>query len=82
MNNINFEIFESDLLREKYYRYTHACGLPVYVFPKKLSSTYAIFGTRYGSIDNVFSRDGGKSFSEVPDGIAHFLEHKLFANED
>ena len=82
MSNKSFEIFESALLREKYYRYTHACGLPVYVFPKKLSSTYAIFATRYGSIDNVFSTDGGKTFVEVPDGIAHFLEHKLFANED
>ena len=82
MNKEFFEIFESSLLREKYYRYTHECGLPVYVFPKKLSSTYAIFATRYGSIDNVFSTDGGESFTEVPDGIAHFLEHKLFANED
>ena len=82
MNKEIFEIFESALLREKYYRYTHECGLPIYVFPKKLSSTYAIFSTRYGSIDNVFSTDGGESFIEVPDGIAHFLEHKLFANED
>lgn len=82
MSKENFEIFESLLLREKYYRYTHKCGLPIYIFPKKLSSTYAIFATRYGSIDNVFSTDGGESFIEVPDGIAHFLEHKLFANED
>lgn len=82
MSKENFEIFESALLREKYYRYTHACGLPVYVFPKKLSTAYAIFATRYGSIDNVFSTNGGKTFTEVPDGIAHFLEHKLFANED
>ena len=82
MSKENFEVFKSDLLREKYYRYTHACGLPVYIFPKKLSSTYAIFATRYGSIDNVFSTDGGESFTAVPDGIAHFLEHKLFANED
>ena len=82
MSKEKFEIFESALLRERYYRYTHACGLPIYVFPKKLSSAYAIFGTHYGSIDNVFSKDGGASFCEVPDGIAHFLEHKLFANED
>ena len=77
-----FELFESSLLREKYYRFKHASGLPVYVFPKKLSTTYAIFGTHYGSIDNVFSLNGGESFLSVPDGIAHFLEHKLFANED
>ena len=77
-----FELVESSLLREKYYRFKHASGLPVYVFPKKLSTTYAIFGTHYGSIDNVFSLNGGESFLSVPDGIAHFLEHKLFANED
>ena len=82
MSKENFEIFESALLREKYYKYTHESGLPVYIFPKKLSSTYAIFATHYGSINNVFSTDGGESFIEVPDGIAHFLEHKLFANED
>ena len=82
MNNKSFEIFESSLLGEKYFKYTHECGLPIYVFPKELSSTYAIFSTRYGSIDNIFSCDGGETFCEVPDGIAHFLEHKLFANED
>lgn len=82
MKNAGFEIFESPLLRERYYRYIHKSGLPIYVFPKKLSSTYAIFGTRYGSIDNRFGVEGEHSVTAVPDGIAHFLEHKLFANED
>ena len=82
MNNIDLRIFKSDLLREKYYKYTHDCGLDIYVFPKKLSSTYALFGTHYGSIDNSFSLEGDENIISVPDGIAHFLEHKLFANED
>ena len=82
MNNIDLKIFKSDLLREKYYKYTHDCGLDIYVFPKKLSSTYALFGTHYGSIDNSFSLEGDENIISVPDGIAHFLEHKLFANED
>ena len=82
MMNIDFEVFDSHLLREKYYKYTHACGLDIYIFPKKLSSTYALLGTRYGSIDNSFGVEGEHSITAVPDGIAHFLEHKLFANED
>jgi len=78
----NFKIYESPLLREKYYQYTHECGLDIYVFPKKFSSTYAILGTRYGSVDNSFGISGEERLTTVPDGIAHFLEHKLFANED
>ena len=80
--DIKFEIFESQALREKYYRYPHPCGLDIYIFPKKLSSAYAILGTRYGAIDNVFGVEGEREPTAVPDGIAHFLEHKLFANED
>ncbi|MBO7250541.1 MAG: insulinase family protein [Clostridia bacterium] len=82
MSNYEITTYTSPLLREKYYSFLHASGLRIYVFPKKLTSTYALFGTRYGSTDNIFSTDGGKTFTEVPDGIAHFLEHKLFANED
>lgn len=79
---VNIETFESRLLREKYYRYIHESGLQIFVFPKKMSSTYALFGTRYGSVDNVFRTAEDRDFITVPDGIAHFLEHKLFANED
>lgn len=76
------DIFEkqNSMLREKYYSFTHSSGLPVYVFPKKLSTTYAIFATRYGSIDNCFKLAGDSEFTRVPDGIAHYLEHKLFEN--
>ncbi len=72
--------YESALLCEKYDKYTHASGLEVYVFPKNFSTTYALFGVKYGSINNSFLKDG-KTVT-VPDGIAHFLEHKLFFNED
>ncbi len=70
----------SSLLDEKYDKYTHSSGLEVYVFPKNFSTTYALFGVKYGSINNSFLKDGKKI--TVPDGIAHFLEHKLFFNED
>jgi predicted Zn-dependent peptidase len=67
-------------LKEEYYQFTHKSGLDVYVFPKKLSTTYAIFATKYGSIDSKFKLAGDKEFTTVPDGIAHFLEHKMFEN--
>lgn len=70
----------NDFLKEEYYEYTHESGLPVYVFPKKLSTSYALFATRYGSIDSRFRLAGDKEFTTVPDGIAHYLEHKMFEN--
>ena len=74
------EYFESDF-GESYVRAEHSSGLTVYILEKpQYNSAYAIFGTKYGSIDNCFSVDGEKC--EVPEGIAHFLEHKLFESED
>ena len=72
----------SPLLRERYWYQIHRSGLPIYVFPKKLTSTYALFATKYGSVDNDFRLEGDTATVSVPDGIAHFLEHKLFDNED
>ncbi|MCL2560685.1 MAG: insulinase family protein [Turicibacter sp.] len=60
-----------------------ANGLQVYVMPKAgFNKTYATFTTKYGSIDNHFVPLGGEELVQVPDGIAHFLEHKLFEKED
>lgn len=73
--------FQHDRLKEEYRKYQHPSGLDIYIFPKKMTSTYAIFGAKYGSIHNCF-RIGDGEFFTVPDGIAHFLEHKLFACED
>ena len=73
--------FQSDRLRERYVRIDHESGLKIYIFPKALSTTYAIFSTKYGSVDRKFRMAGG-DWIEVPDGVAHFLEHKLFENED
>ncbi|CAH1197759.1 hypothetical protein PAECIP111893_00945 [Paenibacillus plantiphilus] len=63
---------------ETLYREIMPNGLEVVVLPKEgFSKTYATFATRYGSIDNRFAVDKGDPIS-VPDGIAHFLEHKMF----
>ncbi len=73
----------NDLLGEKYYKIKHTSGLDIYVFPKENYSTaYAVFGTKYGSIDTVFKKSGEEEFTEIPEGIAHFLEHKLFESEE
>lgn len=72
-----------DQLKEAVYHETLDNGLQVYVLPKHgFSKTFAIFTTNYGSIDNEFVPLGQDAFKRVPDGIAHFLEHKLFEKED
>lgn len=81
MNNIK-EI-KNELLQDSYYEIDHASGLKIFVYPKEnYSTSYAVFGTKYGSIDTCFKAEGEKEFTEVPEGIAHFLEHKLFESEE
>ncbi len=72
----------SDLLKEQYTKVLHKSGLTVYVFPKDLTTSYAILATRFGSVDNRFRVGDEPDFVTVPDGVAHFLEHKMFENED
>ena len=69
------------LLGDTLYTCTHPTGLPIVVWPQpKASSVYAVFATRYGSVHNTLpTADGG--IEEVPAGIAHYLEHKLFESE-
>lgn len=68
---------------DSYYRVEHPSGLTVLLYPKEhCSTTYAIFGTRYGSIDNCFQRSDEAGPESVPEGIAHYLEHKLFESEE
>lgn len=76
----NYKLYKSSLLCEEYREYKHSSGLTIIVFPKKLTTTYAIMGVKYGSLNSNFTV-GGEQVT-VPDGIAHFLEHKLFTNED
>ncbi len=74
------ETFESNI-GESYVKATLPNGLKIYILEKsEYNSVYAIYGTRYGSIDTQFSVAGEKV--SVPEGIAHFLEHKLFESED
>lgn len=70
------------LTGETIYSETLANGLKVHYLPKtEFNRTYALFSTNYGSIDQSFIPRGQKEFVKVPDGIAHFLEHKMFEKE-
>lgn len=58
-------------------------GLQVFLLPKQeMSKTFGIFCTNYGSIDHTFTPIGETEQITVPDGVAHFLEHKLFEKKD
>ena len=77
MNNI--KEYTSELLSEKYYEIKHESGLSVYIFPKEMSGTYAIFSTKFGGMVSDYTVDGKKV--SIPYGCAHFLEHKMFDNK-
>ena len=80
-NKINF--IKNDILEEGYYSVDHKSGLKIFIYPKEeYTSTYAVFGTKYGSIDTRFKRSDKEDFIEIPAGTAHFLEHKLFESEE
>ncbi|MCH5296646.1 MAG: insulinase family protein [Ruminococcus sp.] len=79
---MNIQEIKSQRIGDSYFKIDHPTGLVIYVYPKEgYNSAYAIFGTKYGSINTNFSVDEGNQIT-VPDGIAHYLEHKLFESED
>lgn len=72
-----------DQLNETLYHDKLNNGLEVFILPKQgFNKTYATFTTKYGSIDNKFMPLNKSEYHTVPDGIAHFLEHKMFEKED
>lgn len=74
---------ENKKIEEKYYVEVLNNGLTVYLYPKNdYYRTYAIFSTKYGAMDLEFIPNGSDEFVNTPEGVAHFLEHKLFENED
>lgn len=72
----------NEKLGETVYCAKHSSGLEIRVMPKEgYSSAYAVFGVKYGSIDTAVKNEKGE-FETIPEGTAHFLEHKLFESED
>lgn len=73
----------SERLGEKYYEFRHKSGLRMLLYPMEgYKSTYAMFGTAYGSVDTVIKTSENGDFIKLPEGIAHYLEHKLFECEE
>ena len=80
---MSLECIKNSLTNEVLYHKKHTSGLEIYIMPRKgYKSSYAIFGTKYGSCDSSFTVPGDDSVTTVPDGIAHFLEHKMFDQPD
>lgn len=75
-------VLDNPRLQERVHVTDLASGLRVFVMPKPgFHRKYAVFSTRYGSIDSRFTVPGEAAPIEVPDGIAHFLEHTLFQKD-
>ncbi|MBQ5331160.1 MAG: insulinase family protein [Oscillospiraceae bacterium] len=77
------EIIGNERTGENYVRIKHDSGLEILIWKMPgFSLKHAIFGTRYGSVNTTFKTEDDTDFVTVPEGIAHYLEHKLFENED
>ena len=76
------QIIENSKVKEKLYIEKLENGLTVMIIPKKgIQKKYAMWCAHYGSIDNRFIIPGETEETVVPDGVAHFLEHKMFEQE-
>jgi len=72
----------STLIGEKCYKYTHSSGVTVCLCPMEGYSTVnAQFAVKFGSEDNRYRINGGDVVN-IPDGTAHYLEHKLFESPE
>ena len=76
------QIIENSKVKEKLYIEKLENGLTIMIIPKKgVQKKYVIWGTNYGSNDSKFVVPGETQETEVPKGVAHFLEHKMFEQE-
>ena len=76
------KIIENSKVKEKLYVEKLENGLTIMIIPKKgIQKKYVMWGTNYGSNDSKFVVPGETEETEVPKGVAHFLEHKMFEQE-
>ena len=69
-------------VKETLYQTSLENGLTVTLLPKKdFNEVYGVVSVQVGSVDTRFTVDGN-DLQQYPQGIAHFLEHKLFERED
>ena len=77
------QVIENLKIKEKLYIEKLKNGLTVMIIPKKgVRKKYIIWGTHYGSNDSKFIVPEETEVTEVPKGVAHFLEHKMFEQEN
>ncbi len=77
------QIIKNDNVKETLYTEKLDNGLYIMIIPKKgIKKKYVMFATNYGSVDNKFIIPGEENVTYVPDGIAHYLEHKMFEQEN
>ena len=80
---MNKKAIASPSLGEQFLRVEHSSGLTILLCPMEgYSTAYAMFSAKVGSIDTTFKTQREEDFVEVPAGIAHFLEHKMFECDD
>lgn len=78
---MSFKEIKEERFGITYYELHHGSGLTIYVCPQEgFRSAYAVIGTNFGSMNAEFIHNGNKI--TVPDGTAHYLEHKLFESEE
>ncbi len=78
---IQSEIIASEAIHAEYEKITHPSGLTVYFMHKQGNAKKAaMIAAKFGSINYTFSTQDGRQVT-VPNGTAHFLEHKLFEGE-
>lgn len=77
------QVIENLKIKEKLYTEKLENGMTVMIIPKQgTQKKYVIWGTHYGSNDSKFVIPGQQEAIEVPKGVAHFLEHKMFEQEN
>ena len=77
------KIIENKQIDEKVYTEELKNGMKVIIIPKKnTNKKYIIWGTKFGSNDNHFIEPTTNKEIKVPDGVAHYLEHKMFEQEN
>ena len=77
------QVFENKTIDEKVYIEVLDNGMKVIIAPKKdTNKKYIVWATKYGSIDSHFIEPVNGKEIQVPDGVAHYLEHKMFEQEN
>lgn len=77
------QIIENLKIKEKLYVEKLDNGLTVMILPRhNIQKKYVMWGVQFGSIDNNFINPDDNQEIKIPDGVAHFLEHKMFEQKN